>query len=86
MRDDRPAQHIIGLTTPQADAGRINFDLGRTLGIRLHVVHVARVVSITRRAAVLCILGVEVFAGAAGVGCAAIAFLMDVESKFTIRR
>ena len=56
------------------------------LRIRLHIQHVARVMRLGLRVAVILAGRIEMSAGAGRIGGAAIALLMKMKSKLTVRR
>src|SRR5690606_38737997 len=79
VHDHRAADAVVGRATAEHHALRVHVDLGHTLGIGDDVVHVAGVVGRGADLAVRLAGGVEVAAGAARVGRAAITLLVDVD-------
>lgn len=80
MHDQRLADHVGGRGIAQGDAGNDHVQMRDTFGIGTQVVHVAGVVGSTAGTSVRRTGGIEVRAGAAGVGGAAIAAFVHVET------
>ena len=85
MHDDGAAHDVGGGVAPQTNAIHLRIHMRYAAGIGDEVVAIARVVCAVAGAAVRLHRRVEMAAGAAGIGRAAIAFFMDMKTVATAR-
>src|SRR5690606_8736002 len=79
VHDHRLAHGVVGRAAAEHHAGGMHVDLRHAIGVGDDVVHVAAVVGALAGAAVRAAMRVEVTAGTAGVGRAAVTVLMDMD-------
>lgn len=84
MRDQRATDDVVGRAAAEHHAVQQHVDLRGAVGRGVEVVHVAGMVRAVAGAAVRRAERIEVAAGAAGIGRAAIAALMHVEGKAVV--